>query len=518
VRRRTGNAAATERGEASVLSKPILRPITGPIRLDPRPAAERGAEASFEALRQQHHLILRAAGEGIYGLDLEGRASFVNPAAAAMTGHSVDELIGQVMHDAVHHSHADGSDYPRSECPIYAAFKDGLVRNVVDDVFWRKDGTCFPVEYTSTPIIVCGKLVGSVVVFRDVTHRKLTEQRLREALREVQRLKERLQEENRYLKQQIQGISLRELVGSSPALGKVIELVSRVAPSDATVLVSGESGTGKELVCRALHELSPRREQAFVSVNCAAIPASLIESELFGHERGAFTGALQQRPGRFELAEGGTLFLDEVGEVPLEVQAKLLRVLQEREFERVGGRRTLRSTARIVAATNRDLLELVRAGRFRQDLYYRLYVVPIRLPPLRERPADIVPLAEHFRKRCELKWGRKFRGIAAASLERLKAHDWPGNVRELEHTIERAALLGEGPWLEVSGELLNAGPARPESDPARRLEDVEREHIRRVLQSRGYRISGASGAAAALGLHPNTLRHRLKKLGIRRPQ
>jgi formate hydrogenlyase transcriptional activator len=310
---------------------------------------------------------------------------------------------------------------------------------------------------------------------------------------------------------------LRELVGSSPALTKVIELVSRVAPSDATVLVSGESGTGKELVCRALHELSPRREQAFVSVNCAAIPASLIESELFGHERGAFTGASQQRPGRFELAEGGTLFLDEIAEVPLEMQAKLLRVLQEREFERVGGRRTLRSSARIVAATNRNLLELVRAGRFREDLFYRLYVVPIRIPALRERQADIAPLAEHFRKRCELKWGRKFKGIAAASLERLKAHHWPGNVRELEHTIERAALLGEGPWLEVSGQLLDASPPRPDADPARRLEDVEREHIRRVLESRGYRISGASGAAAALGLHPNTLRHRLKKLGIRRP-
>jgi PAS domain S-box-containing protein len=435
-----------------------------------------------------------------------------------MTGHSVEELLGRVMHDAVHHSHADGRDYPRSECPIYAAFKDGLVRNVATDVFWRKDGTCFPVEYTSTPLIASGKLVGSVVVFRDVTHRKLTEDRLRAALGEVQRLKERLQEENHHLKRQINGTSLRELVGNSPALAKVIALVARVAPSDATVLVTGESGTGKELVCRALHELSPRREQAFISINCAAIPASLIESELFGHERGAFTGASQQRPGRFELAEGGTLFLDEVGELPLEVQAKLLRVLQEREFERVGGRHTLRSTARIVAATNRDLRELVRTGHFRQDLFYRLYVVPIRVPPLRERRPDIMALAEHFRKRCEHDWGRRFKGIAPASMKRLEAYDWPGNVRELEHTIERAALLGEGPWLEVSDELLDPGPARPERDPARRLDDVEREHIRRVLESRGYRIAGAGGAAAALGLHPNTLRHRLKKLGIRRPE
>jgi formate hydrogenlyase transcriptional activator len=286
------------------------------------------------------------------------------------------------------------------------------------------------------------------------------------------------------------------------------------------VLITGESGTGKELVSRALHRLSPRRDAPFVKVNCAAMPRDLIESELFGHERGAFTGALNQRPGRFELAEGGTLFLDEVGELPLELQPKLLRVLQEREFERVGGTRTLRSDARIVAATNRDLSELVRAGRFREDLYYRLYVVPVTVPPLRERREDVRLLAEHFLDRCQARWKRSFSGIAPAFLERLERHDWPGNVRELEHVIERACLVSESPSLDLPGEPSSSrartsgvSERRP---PSENLADVEREHIERVLADTGYRIAGAKGAAAALGLHPNTLRNRMAKLGIRR--
>ncbi|HEX2878771.1 MAG TPA: sigma 54-interacting transcriptional regulator, partial [Polyangiaceae bacterium] len=432
-----------------------------------------------------------------------------------MTGHSIAELLGQPMHDIVHHSHPDGRHYPRSECPIYAAFKDGMVRNVVDDVFWRKDGSCFPVEYTSTPIIAAGRLVGSVVVFRDVTLRKLTEDRLRAALGEVQRLKERLQEENRYLKQRIQqSDSASGLIENSPALRHVLDTVRRVATTDVTVLVTGESGTGKELVCRALHDLSPRRDSPFVSLNCAAIPATLIESELFGHERGAFTGASQQRIGRFELADGGTLFLDEIGELPLDAQAKLLRVVQQREFERIGGSRTLRSNARLVAATNRDLRELVRQGRFRDDLFYRLYVVPIHVPPLRERTADIVQLADHFRLRCEAKWGKRFKGIAPSCLEQLQRHDWPGNVRELEHAIERAALVCETEWLELPADLL--APSLAQAAEPQRLDDLEKQHIIKALERTNYRIAGAHGAAAALGLHPNTLRHRLKKLGLQR--
>jgi PAS domain S-box-containing protein len=495
-----------------------LRAVSSAICLDVQneDGAPAKPPAAFEALRQEHLLILKAAGEGIYGLDLEGRANFVNPAAAALTGHSVDELIGRTMHDVVHHSRPDGSRYPRNDCPIYAAFKDGLVRNVVDDVFWRKDGTCFPVEYTSTPIIAGGRLVGSVVVFRDVTLRKLTEDRLREALADVQRLKEQLQEENHYLRRQMREEPGVGIVGKSSSVRKLLEIVRRVAPTDATVLVHGETGTGKELVCRALHDLGDRRTRPFVSVNCAAISPSLIESELFGHERGAFTGATHQRPGRFELAESGTLFLDEIGELPLELQVKLLRVLQEREFERVGGTRTLRANARIVAATNRDLAELVRAGRFREDLYYRLYVVPLKVPPLRERRDDIRLLAEYFLSRCQSRWGRRFSGISPAFLDRLERHAWPGNIRELKHVIERACLVSERRWLDLPGEPASTGGAS-RSGPSESLADVERTHIERVLASTGYRVAGERGAAAALGLHPNTLRNRMVKLGIRRP-
>jgi PAS domain S-box-containing protein len=501
-----------------------LRAVSSAISLDANQdaGAPADATASLAELRQEHSLILKAAGEGIYGLDLQGRAKFVNPAAAALTGHTVEELTGQTMHAIVHHSRPDGSHYPRSECPIYAAFEDGLIRNVVDDVFWRKDGTCFPVEYTSTPIMAGGRLVGSVVVFRDVTLRKLTEHRLQRALLDVQRLKEQLQQENHDLRRQIRDDSPDlGLIGQSVPVQKLLGVLRRVAPTDVTVLVQGETGTGKELVCRALHELSDRRKRPFISVNCAAISPSLIESELFGHERGAFTGALTQRAGRFELAEGGTLFLDEVGELPLELQAKLLRVLQEREFERVGGVRTLRSNARIVAATNRDLGERVRAGRFREDLYYRLHVVPVQVPPLRDRREDVRLLAEHFLLRCRARWQRKFTGIAPAFLQRLERYDWPGNVRELEHVIERACLVSEGRSLDLPGEPSNlrnhADDAEAPSSSAT-LANVEREHIERVLAGTGYRIAGAKGAAAALGLHPNTLRNRMTKLGIRRPR
>jgi PAS domain S-box-containing protein len=498
-----------------------LRAVPGAICLDAEPLPSRPeleARDCFEALRREHHLILNAAGEGIYGLDLEGRARFVNPAAAAMTGHRVEELLGRSMHELVHHAHGDGTAYPRSECPIYAAFHDGLVRNVADEVFWRKDGTSFPVEYTSTPIIEAGRVVGAVVVFRDISLRRFTEGRLRQALSEVQRLKEQLQAENHYLKTQIEA-SRATIVGESPALRRVLELVRRFAPTDASVLVTGESGTGKELVCQALHEHSARRERPLVTLNCAAISPQLMESELFGHERGAFTGAVAQREGRFELADGGTLFLDEIGELPLEAQGKLLRVLEAREFQRVGGARTLQSNARIVAATNQNLRALVEQGRFRADLYYRLYVMPIEVPPLRERPDDIPALAEHFSLRSQRRWHRRFDGIAPESLARLQRHSWPGNVRELAHAVERAVLVCDGSLLEIGPLLERPGePALPlpvAAAPAPTLDHVQREHIVRALESTGYRISGPKGAAQQLGLHPNTLRYRMAKLGIR---
>ena len=309
------------------------------------------------------------------------------------------------------------------------------------------------------------------------------------------------------------------LIGDSLALRRVREQIAQVAPTDSTVLVQGETGTGKELVARAIHDQSPRRDRPLITVSCAALPTELIESELFGHERGAFTSALQQRRGRFELADGGTLFLDEVGELPPGAQAKLLRVLQEREFERVGGARTLRVDVRVVAATNRDLKVEVAASRFRADLRFRLDVFPIVVPPLRERPEDIPVLLQHFAERTARRLGRAMDGIAPRFVERARAYEWPGNVRELQNVVERALIMFRGGALDVS-ELLNGPGAQPGGHPVDggTLEEVERVHIIRTLDATRWTIEGDDGAALKLGLHPSTLRGRMRRLGIHKPR
>jgi formate hydrogenlyase transcriptional activator len=309
------------------------------------------------------------------------------------------------------------------------------------------------------------------------------------------------------------------IVGDSPALRRVLALAAQVAPTDSTVLIQGETGTGKELVARAIHDRSPRRERPLVRINCAALPRDLVESELFGHEKGAFTGAVQQRRGRFELADGGTLLLDEVGELPLEAQAKLLRVLQEHEFERVGGARSLRADVRVIAATNRDLQAQVAAGGFRSDLYYRLNVFPIAMPPLRERRDDIPRLVQHFATKAARKLGKTLEGIAPAFIEQASAYDWPGNIRELENLIERAMIMSDGTRLDATELFSKASPsdkASPAAQADATLEEIERAHIRRVLERTRWAIEGERGAARLLGLNPSTLRGRLRKLGIRK--
>jgi transcriptional regulator with GAF, ATPase, and Fis domain len=308
------------------------------------------------------------------------------------------------------------------------------------------------------------------------------------------------------------------MIGESPAWQRVIAQIAQVAPTASTVLIQGETGTGKELVARAIHERSPRRERPLVKVNCAALPRDLVESELFGHEKGAFTGATQQRRGRFELADGGTLFLDEAGELPLETQAKLLRVLQEREFERVGGTRSLRTDVRVIAATNRDLHAQVEAGTFRSDLYYRLNVFPIVVPPLRERRDDIPGLVRHFAAKAARKLGRTLDAVSPAFVEQASAGAWPGNIRELENFVERAMIMSNGAVLDAT-DLPPA--ATPEKKPVVAAEDatlaaMERTHIRRVLELTSWVIEGQRGAARILGLRPSTLRNRLRKLGIRK--
>jgi formate hydrogenlyase transcriptional activator len=330
---------------------------------------------------------------------------------------------------------------------------------------------------------------------------------------EIARLRDQLEAENVALRDQLSRITkFEEMVGDSPALRRALEAVEQVAATDATVLIAGETGTGKELIARAIHQRSHRAKGPLVKFNCAAIPETLLASELFGHERGAFTGAIDRRKGRFEQAQGGTLFLDEIGELPPELQVMLLRVLQEREFERLGGDDTIHVDVRIIAATNRDLMEDVRAGRFRSDLYYRLNVFPLRLPPLRERPEDIPLLAAHFAAKHGERFGRAISRIDRRSMKLLESHHWPGNVRELENVIERAIILSRDGVLRVERDALPHANLAGNMDE--RLRAQEREAIEAALRASRGRISGPNGAARALGLAPSTLDLRIKSLGI----
>ncbi|MGG2397812.1 sigma 54-interacting transcriptional regulator [Pseudomonas sp. SH1-B] len=484
----------------------------------------------FQETERDNHLLLSAVGDGIYSIDSEGLATYVNPAAARMLGWEPDEMIGKNIHRIHHHSHADGSHYPVEDCPIYKAVHDGLVHEGRQEVFWRRDGSMFPVEFTSTPVIADGRIVGSVVVFRDITERMSTQRRLHDALEELKELKQRLEQQNAYLQEEIRiEHSYREIVGQSEPILKIVRQIDVVGPTDASVLINGESGTGKELIARAIHQSSRRAEHPLIRVNCAAIPADLFESEFFGHVRGAFTGALRDRVGRFELADGGTLFLDEVGEIPLELQSKLLRVLQEGQFERVGEERTRRVDVRIIAATNRDLRAEVEAKRFREDLYFRLNVFPLQSPALRERREDVPLLASHFIEQIGQRLNLPGRRLSNGDINRLQNYAWPGNIRELQNVIERALITSNGPELRVD---LPSPPAMPSDTSSlenvaqgcagvlteQQMRELEMNNLRAALAAAAGRLFGPGGAAELLGIKPTTLASRLKKLGLSRLQ
>jgi transcriptional regulator with GAF, ATPase, and Fis domain len=366
-------------------------------------------------------------------------------------------------------------------------------------------------------------------MFIDITERVLME-----------REKARLEAQNIYLQEEIRSEhDFTEIVGNSPALRAVLEQIEQIAPADSTVLILGETGTGKELIARAIHDRSLRKQFPLVKVNCGAISAGLVESELFGHVKGAFTGALTNRDGRFKLADGGTIFLDEVGELPLDTQVKLLRVLQEQEFEPVGGSQTIRVNVRVIAATNRDLAALVRDGKFRSDLYYRLNVLPLSIPPLRERPGDVPLLVGFFVQRFAKKLTKSVKQASEETMRRLMKYPWPGNIRELQNVIERAVVLSRGERLELAPDFgpavesaippeqrspSNAVPHTDDTAPisggskSGSLVEVERQHIESVLAQTNWMIEGERGAAKVLNLSPSTLRSRMQKLGIRRPK
>ncbi|WP_246116737.1 sigma 54-interacting transcriptional regulator [Denitrobaculum tricleocarpae] len=483
----------------------------------------RRAERFFREIERENQMILSAAGEGIYGVNADGITTFVNPAAEAMLGWKAEELVGSEMHSMIHHSHADGTCYPNASCPIFNAFREGKINTVDDEVFWRKDGKPLRVEYTSTPIVDDGAMVGAVIVFRDISERKQSEEQLRQALEENAALRERLEKENAYLQEEILTQSNHhEILGNSAAVKKILQQIDLVAPTDASVLITGESGTGKELVARAIHQASDRRDRPLIRVNCAAIPRELFESEFFGHVKGAFTGALRDRVGRFELADGGTIFLDEVGEIPLDLQSKLLRVLQDRRFERLGDEKTREVDIRLIAATNRNLKKEAAAGRFREDLYFRINVFPIECTPLRERSDDIPILAQHFLKTVASRLNLKKLTLTNANIETLRAYAWPGNARELQNVIERAMILARHGRLQfhLPGDTASAGKSEEAATDegriltSKQMSAFEKANIERALLAVGGKVSGTDGAAALLGMKATTLYSKIKNMGI----
>jgi PAS domain S-box-containing protein len=491
--------------------------------------------AEFERLRAEQRLsesearyrdLYENAPNPYWIVGTDGRVVSANRPFAELTGYAVEELVGVPTHTLA-------ADTPAGKARV----REVRARHLAGEAAagWelellRKDGRPLWIKLWMLPFHAeDGSLQPARCFCVDVTAQVLAE-----------RERARLEQQNLYLREEIKAAhNFEQIIGRSPALLDVLDQVARVAPTDASVLITGETGTGKELIARAVHSASPRQNKPLIKVNCAALPAGLVESELFGHEKGAFSGAIARRLGRFELADGGTIFLDEIGELPAEAQVKLLRVLQEREFDRVGGTAPIRVDVRVIAATNRDLLKEAQEKRFREDLYYRLNVFPLRLPPLRERQDDI-PLLVHFLvNKFAPRVGKRLDGVSRTTMQRLQEYSWPGNVRELENVLERAVILASGPTLEVAPDLLPASvKARPAEErpqpegaagapsaasqqapgqPQPSLEAVEREYIVTVLRQTNWLITGPRGAAKVLGLHANTLRNRMKKLGITRP-
>jgi PAS domain S-box-containing protein len=462
------------------------------------------AEAALRASEERFAAIFRSAMDAIVIVDSELRITTFNQAAERIFNCQAADALGSSFRDFL--------------CVDSRAVLDQCVRAVQRAesrycYLWspegltalRADGGSVPVEATVS-LVEVGEQRLYAIILRDINDRMRWEAELK-----------RLHEEMVYLQQELETIQgYGEIVGTAAPMKSVYEAIEKVAGTDSTVLITGETGTGKELVARAIHSASRRKDKVLVKVNCAALPAGLIESELFGHEKGAFTGATSRKIGRFELANGGTIFLDEIGDIPLDLQNKLLRVLQEGEFERLGDSQTRKTDVRVIAATNRDLSDAIEQGAFRSDLFYRLNVFPIAVPALRERKKDVPLLVRHLVMKYSVKLGKNIESIPQGAMNALMAYDWPGNVRELENVIERAVILTAGTELELGDWLTRSPTAGAARIPT--LDELERDHIARVLAATGWRVRGDAGAAALLGLKPTTLEARMKKLGIERPR
>lgn len=466
-------------------------------------------DVDSEHLQRLAHFTIERANDAVYWIDENARFVRVNKATSDYLGYSRKELLSMTVFDV-------NPDMSPDLWPSHWSALQHERRRSFEGFHRAKDRSIIPVEISLNYIEFEGKEYSCAFV-RNTTDRKKAENDLRNAFAEVEKLKNQLEAENVYLQEEINlEHSFRDIICVADPLKEVLHLIEQVATTDATVLILGETGTGKELLARAVHRVSHRSRRPLVKVNCATLPENLIESELFGHEKGAFTGAISRKVGRFELADGGTLFLDEIGELPLTLQPKLLRVLQEGEIELLGNPQTKKVDVRVIAATNRDLEEAISKGTFREDLYYRLNVFPIRSPALRERKEDIPLLVRHFVQKYATKLGRPIRVIPQRVMDDLKKYDWPGNVRELENVIERAVILTKGKTLALET-AFGRKTDRDEAPKVRTLAEMERQVIRHALEESNWIIEGARGAAQRLDIPPSTLRNRIHKYGLKKP-
>jgi PAS domain S-box-containing protein len=471
------------------------------------------AKEALHDSEERYLLALAGSTDGLWDWDLQSESVFYSDRFRKILGYSSEEFAGTIdsFRSRLH---------PEDAETTWAAIERHLQDRVPYKVEYRlqtKSGEYLWFLARGQAIWNTeGKAIRMSGSIQDITERKQAELNLQFALSEIQELKEKLEVERAYLQEEIKlEYNYENIIGQSDGLKYVLYKVEQIAPSDTTVLVLGETGTGKELVARAIHSLSPRKDRALVKVNCATLPSNLIESELFGHEKGAFTGAYARQLGRFEVANGASLFLDEIGELPLKLQPKLLRVMQDGEFERLGSSGTIKVDVRVIAATNRNLEQEVRRGRFREDLWYRLSIFPITVPPLRERVEDIALLVDFFVDKISKRLGKSIESIPTSVMNILQDYHWPGNVRELENVLERAIINSSGPKLRLVDELKKQD--KDLTSTKKTLEQVERDHIVRVLEQTNWKVSGQDGAAEILGLNRSTLRARIRKLGIRQP-